>query len=213
MAPSSPGQPKPLSGAGSVTEILTRAGRGDENAVAQLLPLVYEELRRLARSYLGSERSGHTLQATALVHEAYVRLIGSDQVWTGRAHFMAVAAVAMRRVLVDHARKRKADKRGGDAARLELTDSDAAEYRRDIKVLELDDLLEKLARLDPRRARVVELKFFAGMTNEQIAEVLGIARSTAAEDWAVARAWLAAEMSPTDSPTMSPPPPPTGTPT
>ncbi|MEK6701925.1 MAG: sigma-70 family RNA polymerase sigma factor [Planctomycetota bacterium] len=199
MVPSSPGQPKPPGGVGSVTEILTRAGGGDENAVAQLLPLVYEELRRLARSYLGSERSGHTLQATALVHEAYVRLIGSDQVWTGRAHFMAVAAVAMRRVLVDHARRRKADKRGGDAARLELTDADAAEYRRDIKVLELDDLLEKLARLDPRRARVVELKFFAGMTNEQIAEVLGIARSTAAEDWAVARAWLAAEMSPADA--------------
>lgn len=182
-----------------MTEILTRAGSGDEQAVAQLLPLVYEELRRLARSYLGSERSGHTLQATALVHEAYVRLIGSDQVWTGRAHFMAVAAVAMRRVLVDHARRRKADKRGGDAARLELNDADAAEYRRDIKVLELDDLLEKLARLDPRRARVVELKFFAGMTNEQIAEVMGIARSTAAEDWAVARAWLAAEMSPADA--------------
>lgn len=199
MVPSSPGQPKPPGGVNSVTEILTRAGSGDEQAVAQLLPLVYEELRRLARSYLGSERSGHTLQATALVHEAYVRLIGSDQVWTGRAHFMAVAAVAMRRVLVDHARRRKADKRGGDAARLELNDADAAEYRRDIKVLELDDLLEKLARLDPRRARVVELKFFAGMTNEQIAEVMGIARSTAAEDWAVARAWLAAEMSPADA--------------
>lgn len=199
MVPSSPGQPKPPGGVNSVTEILTRAGGGDEQAVAQLLPLVYEELRRLARSYLGNERSGHTLQATALVHEAYVRLIGSDQVWTGRAHFMAVAAVAMRRVLVDHARRRKADKRGGDAARLELTDADAAEYRRDIKVLELDDLLEKLARLDPRRARVVELKFFAGMTNEQIAEVMGIARSTAAEDWAVARAWLAAEMSQTQA--------------
>jgi RNA polymerase sigma factor (TIGR02999 family) len=185
---------------GAVTEILTRAGKGDPLASAELLPLVYDELRKLASTYLVGERSSHTLQATALVHEAYVRLVGADVQWTGRSHFMAVAAVAMRRVLVDHARRRSADKRGGGATRVELRDEDAAQTRRDMQVLELDDLLKKLAALDPRRARVVELKYFAGMTNEQIADVMGISRSTAAEDWAVARAWLAAELSASPGP-------------
>lgn len=178
----------------SVTQILERASAGDPEAPRELLPLVYGELRALAGSYLARERAGHTLQPTALVHEAYVRLISADTAWKGRAHFLAVAAVAMRRVLVDHARRKGASKRGGDQARMELRDSDAPVTRRDVQVLELDELLERLARLDDRRARVVELKFFAGMTNEQIAEVIGVSRSTVADDWTVARAWLAAEM-------------------
>lgn len=179
---------------GSVTQILARASAGDAAASDQLLPLVYDELRSLASAYLARERGGHTLQPTALVHEAYVRLISSDTAWKGRAHFLGVAAIAMRRVLVDHARRRNADKRGGGADRVELHDADARTERRDMQILELDELLRRLEALDPRRARVVELKFFAGMTNEQIAEALGLARSTVADDWTVARAWLAAEM-------------------
>lgn len=179
---------------GTVTQILARASAGDAAAADQLLPLVYDELRALASAYLARERSAHTLQPTALVHEAYVRLVSADTAWTGRAHFLAVAAIAMRRVLVDHARRRNADKRGGGVDRVELLDADTRTDRRDMQILELDELLRRLEALDPRRARVVELKFFAGMTNEQIAEALGLARSTVADDWTVARAWLAAEM-------------------
>jgi RNA polymerase sigma-70 factor, ECF subfamily len=178
----------------SITEVLSRASGGDSGAISQLLPLVYEEMRALAAGYMQRERGNHTLQPTALVHEAYLRLVGSDQIWKGRAHFLAAAAVSMRRVLVDHARRRGADKRGAAHDRITLSAEIASSERRDTDVLELDELLTRLAAKDARKAKVVELRFFAGMTNDQIADVLDVARSTVAEDWTVARAWLAAQL-------------------
>ncbi len=183
----------------SVAQLLSRVAAGDPAAADALAPLVYAELRALAASYLGRERADHTLQPTALVHEAYLRLLGQDRRWAGRAHFMAVAAVAMRNVLVDHARRRDADKRSAAGRRVTLAGAavaPSAAARREVEVLELDDLLKRLAELDPRRSRVVELKVFAGMTNEQVADVLGVSRSTVADDWTVAKAWLAAELRP-----------------
>jgi RNA polymerase sigma factor (TIGR02999 family) len=174
------------------------------------LPLVYDELRELAAQRLRRERGDHTLQATALVHEAYMRLVGPAQgdataqteggaVWRNRAHFMALAARAMRRVLVDHARRRSAAKRGGAGAERARGAGVSADEVADPQsspdeVLALEELLVRLADLDERKARVVELRVFAGMTGEEIAEALGVARSTVADDWAVARAWLAAQM-------------------
>jgi RNA polymerase sigma factor (TIGR02999 family) len=168
---------------------------------SHLLPAVYDELRRQARSYLLRERASHTLQATALVHEAYLRL--ADQrvgEWANEAHFCAVAASAMRRVLVDHARGHRAAKRGGGALRVTLCEegaSDAPHGReeREIDVLDLDAALSELAALDPRQARVVELRTFGGLTLEEAAEALGVARSTAAEDWRMARAFLSWKLS------------------
>lgn len=173
--------------------LLLQATRGDAEVAAQLLPKVYGELRNVAASYLDRERAGHTLQPTALVHEAYVRLAGADRQWNGSVHFLAAAAVAMRCVLVDHARSKRTAKRDG-GARVDLATGGGPDLRRDYELLELDDLLERLRQLDARKARVVELRFFAGMTNDQIAEVLDVARSTVAEDWAVARAWLASQL-------------------
>jgi RNA polymerase sigma factor (TIGR02999 family) len=157
------------------------------------MPLVYAELRSMAAAYLRRERVDHTLQPTALVHEAFLRLSPGDKS-VDRAHFMALAAVAMRNVLVDHARKHTAAKRSADGKRLTLGAPELATDGSALDVLELDDLLHRLAKLDARRARVVELKVFAAMTNDEIAHVLGISRSTVAEDWTVAKAWLAAEL-------------------
>jgi len=187
-----------------VTRLLSGAADGDSRAAADLLPLVYDELRALAAQRLRRERGDHTLQPTALVHEAYMRLVGPEgseasAVWRTRAHFMALAARAMRRVLVDHARRRAAAKRGGSgdararAAGL-LAEEVADPHAGPEEVLALEELLVRLAALDERKARVVELRVFAGMTGEDIAEALGVARSTVADDWAVARAWLASEM-------------------
>jgi len=159
------------------------------------MPLVYAELRRLARNYLQRERPDHTLQSTALVHEAYVRLIGQDvPQWQNRAHFFGVAAQLMRQILVDHARNHRADKRGGGAFKLTL--SDALEQARpvDVDVVALDDALKALAEIDPQQSRVVELKFFAGLTNEDTSEILGISASTVKRDWITARAWLFREL-------------------
>jgi RNA polymerase sigma factor (TIGR02999 family) len=196
-----------------VTKLLSGAADGDSRAAADLLPLVYDELRELAAQRLRSERADHTLQATALVHEAYMRLVGpagteggagpdaeSSAVWRNRAHFMALAARAMRRVLVDHARRRAAAKRGGlgapggPRAGSAQPDDLPGPHSRPDEVLALEELLSRLAGLDERKARVVELRVYAGMTGEEIAEALGIARSTVAEDWAVARAWLSSQM-------------------
>lgn len=179
----------------TVTRILERAAGGDRLATAELLPLVYDELRELALKYLGRERASHTLQPTALVHEAYLRMAGSDRQWAGRSHFLAVAAIAMRNVLVDAARRRSADKRGADAGRVSLENCDAGFASRDLQVLELDDLIKRLSEMDARRGRVVELKFFAAMSNEQIAEALDVSRSTVADDWTIAKAWLTAQLS------------------
>jgi RNA polymerase sigma factor (TIGR02999 family) len=166
-------------------------------AVASLMPLVYAELHAIAEAYLRRERPDHTLQPTALVNEAYLRLAAREGKWLDRAHFMALAAMAMRNVLVDHARRRAAAKRGADAQRLTLAAQEAVSTTssNELDVLELDDLLCRLARLDARRARVVELKVFAAMTNDEIALVLGVSRSTVADDWTVAKAWLATELS------------------
>jgi RNA polymerase sigma factor (TIGR02999 family) len=163
-------------------------------ATATLLPLVYQELRLLAAKYISRKQVGISVQPTALVHEAYLRMADGRREWRSEAHFMAIAAIAMRNVLVDHARRKTAQKRGGGVANITLGSCEAVIADKGMEVLELDELLTRLAQLDPRRARVVELKFFAGMTNEQISEALDIARSTVADDWAVARAWLAAEL-------------------
>jgi RNA polymerase sigma factor (TIGR02999 family) len=177
-----------------VTRLLDAWSGGDRSALDRLLPLVYHELRQVARRRLESEREGHTLQATALVHEAYVRLAGGDLQWQNRAHFFALAATAMRRILVDHARSRAADKRGGDAEVLSLdrTGIDPTAREGDvIELLALDQALEALAAQDPRKARVIEAHVFAGLTQRETAEALGISPATVERDLRLARAWLA----------------------
>lgn len=195
----------------AATELLSRVGGDDTTAEESLLPLVYDELRRLAAAYMRQERLDHTLQPTALVHEAYMRMIdpaatqgGGGQVWKNRAHFIGVAARAMRRVLVDHARGFNAAKRGGGGAyagvgrvweRVTFDEAIASGEAGNTQLLELDDALGKLANVDPRAARVVELRFFGGLTIAEAAEVLGVAESTVEDDWAMARAWLGRELS------------------
>jgi RNA polymerase sigma factor (TIGR02999 family) len=177
-----------------VTRILSAIEEGDPHAAEQLLPLVYDQLRKLAAAKLGRERSGQTLDATALVHEAYLRLIDGEasNSYQGRGHFFAAAAAAMRRILIDRARHKRADKRGGDRRRQPL--QDVAAPLPDKELLALDEALHKLAAQDPVKARLVELRFFAGLTSEQAAEALGISPSTADRHWAYARAWLQAEV-------------------
>ncbi|MBI1914049.1 MAG: sigma-70 family RNA polymerase sigma factor [Planctomycetes bacterium] len=175
-----------------VTRILSAVEQGDPQAAEQLLPLVYDELRKLAAQKLAQERPGQTLQATALVHEAYLRLVDVEQVqhWNSRGHFFAAAAEAMRRILVERARHRRSLKAGGDRQRLEMADIDPAIAGPDDELLALNEALEKLERQDKRKADLVKLRFFAGLTTEQAAQVLGISPSTADNDWAYARCWL-----------------------
>jgi len=181
----------------TATGILLAWRGGDERAREQMLPLVYDELRRLAAAYLRRERPGHTLQPTALVHEAYVRLIDQRRVdWSNRAQFVGLAAVMMRRVLVNHARDRLAWKRGGGAEHVPLTV--AGEHiggPPEIDFLDLHDALEKLAERDARKSQIVELKFFGGLTMEEIADAVGVSRATVEREWTFARAWLYAEVS------------------
>ena len=179
----------------TLNELLAQAKPGDQETITRLLPLVYGELRALASSYL-EHRPGHTLQPTALVHEAYLKLVGGDRAWSGRDHFFATAALAMRQVLVDHARRRTAGKRGGGAERaaIEVAEIEAGgASTRELRVLELDELLTTLGRADARAAKIAELHLFGGMTQEQIAGVLGISRATVVADWQFARAWLASK--------------------
>ncbi|HVQ12155.1 MAG TPA: sigma-70 family RNA polymerase sigma factor [Vicinamibacterales bacterium] len=167
------------------------ASRVNELARDQILPLVYDELRRLARAFLARERSDHTLQATALVHEAYLRLIAQRQVdWTNRAQFVGVAAVMMRRILVNHARDRAADKRGGEAERVSLSLADAVDEAPSVDLIALHDALEALATIDARKSRVVELKFFGGLTIAEIAELMELSPATIEREWSFSRAWL-----------------------
>jgi RNA polymerase sigma-70 factor (ECF subfamily) len=174
-----------------VTAILRRATEGDESAVNRLLPLVYDELRALAESYLRCERPDLTLQATALVHEAYVRLVKQEEVaWQNRAHFFALAAQAIRRILVDHARGHQRAKRGGDRQRVRLGEDLVAPQARDQDVLAVDEALKELARLHPRQARIVELRFFGGLNLKEVAEFLRVSPRTVDGDWSMARAWL-----------------------
>jgi RNA polymerase sigma factor (TIGR02999 family) len=180
-----------------ITQLLIAWGDGEREALDQLVPLVYDDLRRLAAGYLGRETPGHALQPTALVHEAYVRLIDQRRVrWRNRAHFFGVAANMMRRILVDDARKRRAEKRGGAAERITLTGDDiAAPEQHDIDVLALHEALERLASFDPQQERIVELRYFGGLTIEETAEVIGMSPATIVREWTIAKAWLRADMS------------------
>jgi RNA polymerase sigma factor (TIGR02999 family) len=178
-----------------VTSILTEIERGDPQAADKLLPLVYEELRKLAAAKLAQENPGQTLQGTALVHEAYIRLIGGgNQNWNSRGHFFAAAAEAMRRILVESARKKRAHQRGGDWGRVDLDLIQPAAPRISTDVLALNDALEKLEQTDRRKADLVKLRFFAGLTMDEAAEVLGISVATAHREWNYARAWLHQEI-------------------
>jgi len=174
---------------------LVRWRSGDKAALDSLMPLVYTELRRIANRYLQGERSDHTLQSTALVHEAYVRMTGQAlPQWQNRAHFFAVAAQLMRQILVDHARSHRASKRGGDVYKLALEDAEEQPKVLDFDIVALDDALKSLALMDEQQSRVVELKFFGGLSVEDTAEVLGISPSTVKRDWTTARAWLFREL-------------------
>ena len=179
-----------------VTQLLKGWRAGDRQALDALLPLVYKELRRLAHFQLRNERPNHTLQSAALVHEAYLRLVGMNSPqWESRTHFFAIAAQLMRQILVDYARRHRAAKRGGSVCKLSLEDATMASRRKDVDVVALDDALNTLATIDPRQSRVVELRFFAGLSLQEISEAMEIAPATAQRDWTAARAWLHREIS------------------
>jgi len=179
-----------------ITKLLQGWQSGDRAALDALVPVVYEELRHLARCQLRKERPDHTLQSTALVHEAYFRLVGQNlPQWESRTHFFAIAAQLMRQILVDYARRRRASKRGSGVCMLILNDALALPQGKDVDVIAVDDALNALAEIDPRQSRVVELRFFAGLSLEEISEVMGIATATVQRDWTAARAWLHREIS------------------
>jgi RNA polymerase sigma factor (TIGR02999 family) len=180
-----------------VSQIIAQIGDGDPSAAEQLLPLVYEELRRLAATRLEGEKPGHTLQATALVHEAFLRLVGDDveSHWNSRGHFFAAAAEAMRRILIESSRRKKSLKAGGDLDRISIHESEFAADGQSDDLLSLDAALQKLEHQSPRKAQVVKLRYFAGLTIPQTAEALEIAQSTAIADWSYAKGWLNLEIS------------------
>ncbi|HEX4948681.1 MAG TPA: sigma-70 family RNA polymerase sigma factor [Blastocatellia bacterium] len=180
----------------AVTQLLAAYNNGDQQALEQVFPLVYNELRRLASSYLRREREGHTLQPTALVHEAYLRLLGQDVEWQNRAHFLGVAAQMMRRILVDHARQHQAEKRGSGGVKIALDDVEAINLsaERAADLIALDDALTALAEFDPQKSRMVELRYFAGLSVEETAKVLGISIATFVRQWKTTRAWLYREI-------------------
>jgi RNA polymerase sigma factor (TIGR02999 family) len=178
-----------------VTQLLVRWREGDQRALDELMPLVYKELRRLAAHYMRGERPGHTLQTSALVNEAYLRLAGHEQIeWQNRAHFFAVAAQAMRRILVDHARRSGNQKRGGDAHKVALDEALVVSSERNAEVVALDDALALLAEIAPRKSQLVELRFFGGLSIEETAEVLKVSPGTVMRDWTFAKAWLRREI-------------------
>jgi RNA polymerase sigma factor (TIGR02999 family) len=178
-------------GRSTETQLLLAWTAGDRQALDQMLPAVYEELHRLAASYLAYERPDHTLQPTALVHEAFLRLINQREVdWRNRAQFLGVAAALMRRILVNHARDRSATKRGGPRERISLSLVDVPSEAPDVDLVALEDALQRLAALDERKAKVVELRFFGGLTNAEVGEVLDVSRATVEREWSFARAWL-----------------------
>ncbi len=187
---SAPTQPE------EVTQLLAAYNNGDQQALEQVFPLVYNELRRLAGGYLRREREGHTLQPTALVHEAYLRLLGQDVEWQNRAHFLGVAAQMMRRILVDHARQHQAEKRGSGGVKIALDDVEAINLsaERAADLIDLDDALTALAAFDPQKSKMVELRYFAGLSVEETAKVLGISIATFVRQWKTTRAWLYREI-------------------
>ena len=185
---------------GEITKLLQQYQAGNRLVLDEFFPLVYDELRRLAASRLRRERAEHTLQPTALVHEAYLRLIEQHSVdWRNRAHFFGLAAEMMRRILVNHALERKADKRGGAATRLVLDDAVSFAQTREVDLVLLDQALDKLHTLDPKQAKIVEMRFFGGLTTEEVAEVLNISDSTVKREWRVAKAWLHNQLSGSES--------------
>ncbi len=178
-------------GCEDVTVLLAELSKGNEQAASRLIPLVYNELRRLAGGYMRRERTDHTLQATALVHEAYLKLVEQRNVnWQGRTHFFAIAAQVMRRFLIDHARGHLREKRGAGERPIPLDEALVFAPEQSLELVKLDESLERLAQLDARQSKIVELRFFGGLTVEQTAEVLGISPKTVKRDWSVAKAWL-----------------------
>ena len=181
-----------------VTRLLLDWSNGDQEALDKLMPLVYAELRQMARRYMRAERTDHTLQTTALVHEAYMRLVNQNRVtWKNRAHFFAIAAQMMRRILVDHARSYRYDKRGGGAIKLSLDEAAVLSSEQAAEMIALDQALVGLEKVDARKSRVVELKFFGGLTTDEAAEILEVSKRTVESDWNFAQAWLYREMSTT----------------
>jgi RNA polymerase sigma factor (TIGR02999 family) len=178
-----------------VTELLVAWGGGDRSALDRLVPLVHQELRRLARRQMGRERRGHMLQTTALVNEAYIRLIDISRVrWQDRAHFFAMSASLMRRILVEHARSRQSLKRGGESQRVSLDEAIDVSRERGVNLIALDDALQALGKIDARKSQVVELRFFGGLTVEETGEALGVSPRTVMSDWALAKVWLLREL-------------------
>jgi RNA polymerase sigma-70 factor, ECF subfamily len=184
----------PADPAAPLTQLLNRFAAGDASAEAELVPLLYGELRRIAVSQFRRERAGHTLQPTALVHEAYLRVVGRKTAWEGRAHFFSVAAQVMRSVLVDSARQRLAQKRGGGAQQLPIEEPILMSDAKCELALQVHEVLEQLAKIDERQAKVVEMRYFAGFTEEEIALLLGISARTVKRDWTMAKAWLASAL-------------------
>jgi RNA polymerase sigma-70 factor, ECF subfamily len=193
---SSPIRGQPLDPSSSdVTVLLSQLQKGDADAASRLIPLVYNELRRLAAHYMRQERPDHTLQATALVHEAYLKLINQRSVdWQSRAHFFGIAAQLMRRILIDHARAHLREKRGGAQPVLPLDEALVFSPEQSSELVHLDEALERLAKLDERQSKIVELRFFGGLSNEEAAEVLGVSSKTVKRDWSLAKAWLHGEL-------------------
>ena len=184
-----------MSQPGEVTALLTAWRDGNRDALERLIPIVYEDLHRVAARYMRSEQPGHTLQATALVHEAFIRLTKEqDRTWENRAHFFAVAAQIMRNLLVDHARAATRAKRGGGAVPLSLDEAPALTSAEPEVMLALDEALRRLAEIDPRASRIVELRYFVGLSNEEVAGVMGTSSKTVTRDWHTAKAWLRAEL-------------------
>jgi RNA polymerase sigma factor (TIGR02999 family) len=180
----------------NVTELLTEWGNGDKEALDRILPIVYDELRKQAARYLRRERAGHTLQTTALIHEAYIRLVDQKNVrWQNRAHFFGISAQLMRRILVDHARTKGRVKRGGSDIRVSLDDVNLIAKEKDLDILAVDEALDRLAKIDEQQSKIVELRFFSGLTVEETAEVLKISPATIKRDWSMAKAWLHREIS------------------
>ena len=186
----------PTSPPHEITQLLAEWSEGNQAALDKLYPLVYNELRRLAHGYLRRERKGHTLQTTALINEAYLRLVDQKYVhWANRSHFFGISAQIMRRILIDHARRYDYAKRGGGAQRISLDEVAVVAKERALSLLMLDEALKSLAEIDPRRSEVVELRYFGGLNNEEIARVLKISENTVTRDWNMARAWLYQELS------------------
>jgi RNA polymerase sigma factor (TIGR02999 family) len=182
-----------------VTDLLLKWSNGDQAALDELMPLIHGELRRLAHRYMSRERDGHTLQTTALVNEAYLRLVNRQRMqWQNRAHFFAIAAQSMRSILVDHARTQAAAKRGGGAGKIEFDEALVVSQERAAEVVAVDEALRRLAEIDPLQSRLVELRFFGGLTIEETAKVLELSPATIKREWTTAKAWLFQELNPTD---------------